>query len=338
MRSVLSIMAALFLVACGQPESFAPLTAIPATTQTEDVQSIGDAADDPVIWIHPTEPENSLILGTDKRAGLYAYDLSGKAVQFLPTGMLNNVDLRQDITVGDWQGDLVVASNRSDDTIAVFEILSGQVAVMGSIPSVIPEPYGICMGTLGGHTMVAVAHKTGDLVLYQLSAPLVVKKQYTLTFDSQLEGCVFDDARDRIFIGEELAGIWLAEFADETLSAPVLVDPVGGATGLVADIEGLTLYHGPDSAYLLASSQGDNSFAVYDLDTLAFLTRFRIDGGVGGRTIDAVEDTDGIDVTAAALGPEYPKGVFVVQDGKRPGSALQNFKLVDWRKVAGLLD
>ena len=58
------------------------------------VPSRGDAADDPAIWIHPDAPEQSLVVGTDKRSGLLVYDLSGNQLQHLVAGNLNNVDLR----------------------------------------------------------------------------------------------------------------------------------------------------------------------------------------------------------------------------------------------------
>jgi 3-phytase len=37
--------------------------------------------DDPAIWINPTEPSKSLVLGTDKgdtTGGIYVFDLAGK--------------------------------------------------------------------------------------------------------------------------------------------------------------------------------------------------------------------------------------------------------------------
>ncbi|MDP5027094.1 MAG: phytase, partial [Flavobacterium sp.] len=39
--------------------------------------------DDPAIWIHPTNPSSSLIIGTDKDSdgGLYLYDLNGKIIK-----------------------------------------------------------------------------------------------------------------------------------------------------------------------------------------------------------------------------------------------------------------
>jgi 3-phytase len=56
----------------------------------------------------------------------------------------------------------------------------------------------------------------------------------------------------------------------------------------------------------------------------AYVKTFSITGGNG---IDAVEDTDGIDVTMANLGAAFPEGVFVAQDGLND-QGNQNFKLV----------
>ena len=55
--------------------------------------SAADAADDPAIWRNPDEPAASLIVATDKKAGLYVYGLDGKVRDFQPDGRLNNVDL-----------------------------------------------------------------------------------------------------------------------------------------------------------------------------------------------------------------------------------------------------
>lgn len=63
---------------------------------------------------------------------------------------------------------------------------------------------------------------------------------------------------------------------------------------------------------------------------------FRI--AAGGATLDGTQDTDGIDVVSAPLGPRYPHGLLVAQDGINTSpdgsTANQNFKLVSWRDVA----
>lgn len=46
------------------------------------------------------------------------------------------------------------------------------------------------------------------------------------------------------------------------------------------------------------------------------------------------QETDGLAVTPVALGPQYPEGLLVVQDGfNAPKGSTQNFKYIDWRKV-----
>src|SRR6187551_2490222 len=42
------------------------LPAVTPVTETSPVKGFGDAADDPAIWVHPTDPEKSLIFATDK--------------------------------------------------------------------------------------------------------------------------------------------------------------------------------------------------------------------------------------------------------------------------------
>ncbi len=52
-----------------------------------------------------------------------------------------------------------------------------------------------------------------------------------------------------------------------------------------------------------------------------------------GNGIDRVSDTDGIDVINVNLGPDFPLGLFVVQDGHNDDDN-QNFKLVPWSVIA----
>jgi hypothetical protein len=108
---------------------------------------------------------------------------------------------------------------------------------------------------------------------------------------------------------------------------------------LVPDVEGIVLYYAAGgTGYLLASSQGSSSYVVYDrLPPHAFRGRFRI---VASGGVDGTEDTDGIDVANVALGPAFPLGLFVAQDGSNvtgPTIGNQNFKLVAWEDVAGAI-
>ena len=85
-----------------------------ALVETEPVPSKGDAADDPAIWVHPDQPDQSLVLGTDKKGGLNAFDLEGHRVQVVSDGSRpNNVDVLYDFPLEGRVADLAVAGTRS---------------------------------------------------------------------------------------------------------------------------------------------------------------------------------------------------------------------------------
>jgi 3-phytase len=65
----------------------------------------------------------------------------------------------------------------------------------------------------------------------------------------------------------------------------------------------------------------------------AYISTFEITAANG---IDGVTNTDGIDVSNLNLGPLFPQGVFVVQDGTNDGSN-QNFKLVPWQSIVNVV-
>lgn len=335
-------LAALFcpvlLIAACAGVRLEPLPEAPAFRETTAVGSPDDAADDPAIWIDPADSARSVILGTDKQAGLYVYGLDGAVKDFLPAGALNNVDLRQGVTIGAFAGDIAAASNRTDNTITLFTIGEGEVTKSGAFPSAIIEPYGLCLGVSKGEVFAFATYKTGDLIAYRLTGSDAGAEAARLKLGSQLEGCVFDDAAGILFIGEEGVGVWKAPFANGAFGPAVAVDAVGGASGVKADIEGMAIYRIDETrGYLVVSSQGDYSYALYDrAGDNRFLGRFRIGGGAAG--VDGAEETDGLDVASAPLGPEFPAGLLVVQDGfNDPRGSKQNFKIVDWRSVRSAL-
>lgn len=324
------------------------------TGETEPVRSLEDAADDAAIWINPDDPADSLILGTDKQAGLRVYGLDGAERQFLAAGRLNNVDLVQGVRLGGERLDLVAASNRTDDSVTLFTIANGRVRPAGRF-SVGPEPYGLCLGQQDGRLIIFVAHKQGYVQPYHLTAlqedPIALRPAF---FASQIEGCVYDPVGARLFVGEEAVGVWSVPLYGSGLAEPGrrLIAQVGGPDGLAADVEGLTIYRSDLSAVLLVSSQGDDSLLAYRLAPgFPFLAKIEIGADLAAG-IDGAQETDGIAAVSAALGPALPEGLLVVQDGFNvdPGVrndgrtandeplAPQNFKLIDWRKVRAAWD
>lgn len=99
------------------------------------------------------------------------------------------------------------------------------------------------------------------------------------------------------------------------------------------DIEGLALL---PPHYLVASSQGNFSYAIFDLKKQQYLTSFIIRPGA----VDGAEETDGIEIISQNLGFKFPQGVLVVQDGyntDRDKLRNQNFKVVDLKNVISLI-
>ena len=328
------MLAAGLLAACsfpGSPREPGPglPTVVPAA-ETEPVRSAGDAADDPVILV-PADRGRAWIAGTDKRFGLRVYDLDGKELHALGTGRLNNVDAVA--TTGNTF--LLAASNRTTITIDLYvaDIDANDVRLAATIPLDFAEPYGLCMSPADDSFAVFVGDKTGRVQHWSVSSDYEASLAAEFRFDSQTEGCVYDAENSTLFVGEEERGIWAVDIAADTRK---LVDGVG-AGRLTADVEGLDIYDDGLRRLLIASSQGDHSFVIYDLASLEPLLSFRImpneDSG-----IDAVSETDGIAVTSIPL-PGYDRGILVVQDGHntRP-RRRQNFKIVDWRKIDGLLE
>ena len=69
----------------------------------------------------------------------------------------------------------------------------------------------------------------------------------------------------------------------------------------------------------------------------AHVGSFRIGANLAAG-IDGVSETDGLDVSSMAAGPNFPHGLMVAQDGRNVfPPENQNFKLVPWEHVAKAL-
>ncbi|KAA0942274.1 MULTISPECIES: phytase [unclassified Pseudomonas] len=326
-----------------KPVPLAPvLPEVAAIRQSEPVGRQGDAADDPAIWIHPEHPSKSRVLGTNKKQGLLAYDLDGKLLQELAVGRLNNVDVRSSFKLGQQTVDLAVASNRDHNSLSLFSIdrSSGELRVAGEIATPLKAIYGICLFQPASGEIYAIANdKDGTFLQYRLSAPDGrVQGELVRQFkvDSQPEGCVADDQRQRLFIGEEDVGVWAVDARSDQPAQLTSVIKVGAQ--LQADVEGLALYQSAKRDYLVISSQGNDSYLVLDAEPpFASHGAFRVGlNALAG--IDGASETDGLEVTAINLGGPWSQGMLVVQDGrKRMPEQTQNFKFVPWDQVTKAL-
>jgi 3-phytase len=309
--------------------------------ETTVVNQLGDSADDPAIWINRLDHNHSRVVVTDKKQGLLSYDLQGQQKQFLQVGRINNVDVRQQIKLGERLVDLALATQRDENSLVVFEFdAEGNLRDAGRILTNQKDIYGVCLYQPSeGGLEVFVNDKSGAYVQYRVTLEgddYVGKAVRRFNMRGLAEGCVVDDRHKRLFVAEEDHGIWTLPADASITDQPRSILPVGRQ--LSADVEGLAIYYGQKTDYLIASSQGNSSFAVLDAKPpYVYRGSFRI--GINLQLgIDGVSDTDGLEVSALDLGGSFSEGMLVVQDGyNQLPSAAQNFKYVPWRDIARAL-
>ncbi len=316
---------------------------VSATVETEPVPHDGDAADDPAVWVNPDDPSMSAVVGTDKQGGLAVYDLAGRELQYLPVGDMNNVDVlpaADGFTLGGRSVVLVVSGNRSSNTMGVF-VLDPATRQLRDVTGDAMEPdmevYGSCLyrSAATGKVYAFVNSEEGEVEQWELiddgSARVSGEQVRSFAVDSGTEGCVADHETGQLYLGEEERGIWKYGAEPDAGDTGRLMVEASDSGPLVPDVEGLAIARGADGAgYLIASSQGDNSYAVFEREgDNRYVGSFRIhDGG----DVDGTSDTDGIDVAATPMGPSFPTGVFVAQDGEND-DGTQNYKLVPLDRI-----
>lgn len=353
MKTILSPLPLLALAACATGGKEVPVAvrianATPAVSVTArgETTPVGtpnaDAADDPAIWRNAADPAQSLIVGTDKKAGLYVYGLDGKTRDFLDAGRVNNVDLRDGVTINGQSGILVVASDRNDVAnakLALFRLdpATASLSALGKVDAGKGEAYGVCLYREAAATYAFIVLKDGTVNQVALDASGVApagRIVRSMKLGTQSEGCAVDDRTGILYVAEEDVGLWRFDARATGSPVPVKIAAADGRN-LVADAEGVAIAPiGEKDGYVLVSSQGDNGYVAYRLSDDGYAGRFRV---VDGPKVGGSEETDGIDLMLGDFGPAYPGGLFVAQDGHN-AAAAQNFKLVAWDDIAGALN
>ena len=322
--------------------SSAPVAAS-AVAETTPVQSDGDAAGDVAVWINSADPGASLVVGTDRRGALESYDLTGQRVQRLvrPAGTTTDVDVRGGFPLGGRTVALVGTGGRA---MSFFRVdgAARQLREVGAhdFPTG-GAGAGFCLyrSAVTGRFYAFVAEPDGDITQYELfdQGGLVdARTVRSWPLGRRAEHCVADDETGRLFVSQAKAGVtrYNAE-PDASPLARQVVDRVGSSGHLAGEVGGLAVVTQPGKrGFLLASSAGDDSFAVYRRgQNHGWLGQRQVTGGTAA---DGCSATDGIEAVAANLGPRFPAGIFICQDGSNtaPGSTgRQNFKYVRLEQI-----
>jgi 3-phytase len=322
--------------------------AVEPSAETVPVDTWGDAADDPAIWVHPTDTSRSLVIGTNKKQGLDVYDLSGQRVQQLPDGRMNNVDMRDGFRLGGREVTLVTASNRTTKSVSIYALdpATGRLSDVAAelIPTGLADPYGLCMYHDRRRDRFYVFINDGadgafrQWRLYADGDKVRAERVRDFAVGSETEGCVADDETGALYVGEEDVALWRYSADPKGGSTRRMIDSVEGGR-LTDDVEGIALYLQPKGkGYLVVSSQGSDDYVIYRREgDNEYVGRFSIAAN-DELGIDGASETDGLDVSSAPLGAAFPNGLLVVQDGRNITPAeRQNFKFVSWQKIAEAL-
>ena len=174
-----AVLTILVLLLAATPREPARLTPV-AAGQTQEVAHSGDAADDPAIWVHPTDASRSVIFGTDKQGGLNAYSLAGALLECVgENSRPNNVDVLYDFPLAGEHVDLALATTRGAGCQGVkIWTIGAQAGRLGEVgPGVTfscfdgGEPYGLCAyrSPSDGCNYVFVTNKQGQIEQYLLA-------------------------------------------------------------------------------------------------------------------------------------------------------------------------
>jgi len=309
--------------------------------------------DDPAIWIHPTDPSQSLILGTDKEVGggLYLYDLAGKIVKKV-TGLErpNNVDIAYGLEINGKKVDIAIATERKAHKIRVYSlpdltpIDNGGISIFeGETGEGEREGMGISIYTkkdsLGSSIYAIVGRKTGPsgsyLWQYKITAGAdgiakgeVVRKFGTYSGKKEIEAIAVDNELGYVYYSDETVGVrkYYAdpEKKDDTELAFFAQQDVK------SDHEGIAIYKITDSTgYILLSNQQNNSFVVYP--------REGDSGNANSYTkladipVSAIE-CDGAEATSLNLGGKFPNGMLVAMSNGKV------FHYYDWNLIQERID
>jgi myo-inositol-hexaphosphate 3-phosphohydrolase/PKD repeat protein len=349
-----SMLTALFsvLVTAGPSGAADPPVLIPSDRETAPVFHSGDAMDDPAIWVHPTDPAQSLLMGNDKGGGFETYDLEGNLVQRLAIGtqFWGNVDVRQGVQVNGITHDLVGVVQKGvrfytvdPSTRQLSAITEGSepIGVNGEGFCLYQSPttqkvYGISITIGGTVNQFELTDPDADGLLSSTTVR-------TFSVGSEAEGCVADDDTGALYISEENEALWRYDAEPSGGTTRTAVDVLTSAGGhLTYDIEGVTLVDQPDGkGFIIVSAQNAvnpnaSFFNVYRREgTNAFVKSFRVGNGTAS---DDCDRTDGVTATTAALGPAFPRGMFVCQDNNNdaPGVGHQDLKMVQLENIVNL--
>lgn len=298
--------------------------------------------DDPAIWINPSDPAKSLVIGTDKETdgGIFVFDLNGKIVNKV-TGLKrpNNVDLVYGMVLNGKATDVFVATERETNKIRIYTLPDLKPVDKGGIAVFENEkersPMGIALYTRVSDKAIyaIVGRKSGPNATYLWQYKLeddgtgMVKATLVRQFGNysgkkEIEAIAVDNENGYVYYSDEGFGVHKYHADPDSGNTEITVF---GQTDFKDDIEGISIYkHTDGTGYILVSNQQANTFVVYPREGNEHRKITEVPG--------STNESDGSDVTPVALNDKFPQGLFVAM------STEKTFHYYDWRDIQKQID
>jgi 3-phytase len=304
--------------------------------------------DDPAIWINPSDPSGSLIIGTDKGGetgdgGLFVFDLKGKLIDSVrPLRRPNNVDVAYNLMVNGKRVDIAVCTERLSKSIRVFSLPDMKPLDKGGIPvfenevDSLRDPMGVALYTNPADQKIyaVVGRKTGPtdgsyLWQYRLEDDgtgnvkgTLVRKFGFFSGKKEVESIAVDNELGYVYHSDEQHGIHKSYAHPDSSNIELALF---GQQDFTEDIEGISIYKVEDgTGYILVSDQQANKFNIYPREGSGSPHVYQRVKSINTATVES----DGSEVTSKAL-PGFPKGLFVAMSDDK------TFQFYTWESIAG---
>jgi 3-phytase len=291
--------------------------------------------DDPCIWINYNNPEESLILGTDKdesNGGIYVYDLNGRINRektIVGLKRPNNIDLVYHFNLNGLTIDIAVFTERKNKKIRVLRVPEMVFIDNGGIDvfegSEHRSPMGIALfkNKSDNSVFAIVGRKKGPaegyLHQYKLEANRygVVEATLVRSFGAfsgkkEIESIAVDNDLGFVYYSDEGFGI-RKYYANPEMGNEELA--VFGSGDFALDSEGISIYPTEEGkGFIIISNQGDTSFNIYTRE--GSQSNPHQHELIKKVPVEA-KDSDGSDITPFTFGNRFRGGLFVAMSSDK---------------------
>jgi 3-phytase len=304
--------------------------------------------DDPAIWINSADPSQSLIVGVDKDpdGALYVFGLDGKTIGSKTVHGLkhpNNVDVEYHLMLRGKPTDIAVVTERETHKMRVFRLPDMEAIDNGGIDvfsgQAQMEPMGVgCYRRPSDDAIFVILSRKGGpangyLWQYRLEDDgdgfvkgTKVREFGLFSGKKEIEAVAVDDSSGYVYYADEQFGV--RKYAANP-DAPNANDQLAlfATTNFTADHEGISVYEVSDgTGYIIVSDQAANTYHIFKREG-------ERDNPHDHKLVKIVrlstKNSDGSDVTSAALNVTFPAGMFVSMSDDK------TFQLYSWKDIAG---